>query len=1077
MRLTKLLLFSLVTLFPPHWAHGQSPFSSTPGRVVGQVSVTAVSKSVAPNLVEGKELWFPHGVALDTSISPPAVYVSDTGNNRVLGWRNASSFANGAYADVVIGQRDEVSTFAQGPFQGSSLSRGLNAPTGLAVDARGNLYVVDAGNNRILRYPKPLDPVVQPDQLKQPDLVIGQASFDSSRSPNRGGAITASGISSPVSYSLNVGSGSVDVPLTQSLAFDGSGNLWFTDTGNHRVLRYPASGQDVATTADIVLGQTSTATAVAAGSQTDKTLLRYPSGVVVDQAGRIYVSDELARVAVYSPNPPALGAAALRLLGIIRVPQGQLPPSYPNDTALGAPKGVVMIGNRPAVLDAGNNRILVFDPYELWPPDSLTASSPKAKSVIGQTAFSDSKASATNTGLSGPFSAAFAGSELFVADTFNNRAVVFPETSTVATRVLGQRDFGYSAPNLIEGRELYLFDRFYQLSGLSGVYFSDSGGLVVDAQSDPPHLYIADTYNNRILGYRDGRKVRPGDTADLVIGQPDFFSSLLNYDAAASVQPNDASRPTDTGLSRPAGLAVDADGNLWVADRANGRVLRFPKPFEQTQSPLRPNLVLGQSGLFSRNTDPSDQTMAMPYGVALIPEGHLLVSDMAHSRVLLFKKPDGGDFSSGMRAAAVIGQPDFYSTSTATGLPSRMVSPRGIAADSSGRLYVCDTGNNRILVYSQVASVTPGSDPSPVAALANSTLTDGLHSPQGVFVDQATGAIWVAESQAGHVQRYPEFTQMLGGNVLPDYTLTTSTSPLALTVDGSGNLLVAESANRVSLYYPPLWVTNGANFLPDAHRSSTWLQPCCAPGSIATLWPFSTSGSFPGIGEAHFNTLPNPVPLPTTLGDVQLLIDHTPAPLYDVYSSQINFQVPQNTPSSGPVDVVLMRASTGETLANGSVTMAPASPGLLTNQFPTGSATLVQVAAQNGDDHPPSCNGPVGTPSDTAFCPGGVRPAKKGEVVTLYATGQGFIAGMPADGAQATGSVTTDLKPQVMIGTQYVPDSSVEFSGLAPSLIGVWQINVKVPDWAPPGPAKIYIVYKDTASMVSGYPGTVIQVQ
>jgi sugar lactone lactonase YvrE len=118
-----------------------------PARAIGQSIL--IPESGNPNLVEGRELYQPQGIAVDNSVSPPIVYVADTGNNRVLAWKNAASFSNGAKADLVIGQPDFFSTAAYGP--GTTFSTGLNTPTGLAV-RNGDLYVVDSGNNRVLRY-------------------------------------------------------------------------------------------------------------------------------------------------------------------------------------------------------------------------------------------------------------------------------------------------------------------------------------------------------------------------------------------------------------------------------------------------------------------------------------------------------------------------------------------------------------------------------------------------------------------------------------------------------------------------------------------------------------------------------------------------------------------------------------------------------------------------------------------------------------------------------------------------------------------------------------------------------------
>ncbi|HYO81767.1 MAG TPA: hypothetical protein VES20_10220, partial [Bryobacteraceae bacterium] len=85
-------------------AFAQSTLNLTPSRVVGHPALTF--RSASPNLVEGRELLNPWAVAVDRTSNPPAIYVSDTGNNRVLGWRNLTALQNGAKADFVIGQVD-----------------------------------------------------------------------------------------------------------------------------------------------------------------------------------------------------------------------------------------------------------------------------------------------------------------------------------------------------------------------------------------------------------------------------------------------------------------------------------------------------------------------------------------------------------------------------------------------------------------------------------------------------------------------------------------------------------------------------------------------------------------------------------------------------------------------------------------------------------------------------------------------------------------------------------------------------------------------------------------------------------
>src|ERR1022692_2492886 len=82
----------------------QVPLNSAPARNVGWPMLTV--SNVNPNLVEGKEMDGPQAVAVDSSVSPPILYVSDRINNRVMAWKNASSFGPGTPADFIIGQKD-----------------------------------------------------------------------------------------------------------------------------------------------------------------------------------------------------------------------------------------------------------------------------------------------------------------------------------------------------------------------------------------------------------------------------------------------------------------------------------------------------------------------------------------------------------------------------------------------------------------------------------------------------------------------------------------------------------------------------------------------------------------------------------------------------------------------------------------------------------------------------------------------------------------------------------------------------------------------------------------------------------
>lgn len=996
-------LISVAMLISAAALDAQVTLNPSPTRVLGHTTVRRVSGS--PNLAEAKDLLNPSGVALDTSTSPPAMYVADAGNNRVLGWRSALSFNNGAAADIVVGQRDFITTLPAGPVNaGAQLSTGLAVPVSVAVDSQGNLYVADAGNNRILRYPKPFQ---QPDALKMPDLIIGQVNLNGSQA------------NSPVLSANTIALSTGGRTFRSGLVFDSNGNLWFSDAGNNRVLRYSKATLDRGLNgpaADVQIGQNSFTTVQQGGSSDprQKNILITPSALAFDAVGRLYVTDSLGggRVLVFTRT--VTGAAADRIMGLVVVPQGQQPPPAVNDIGLGKvtsngsipPDGIFFAGGTPYIVDTANHRILRFDPYETWPLETQQFS-PTARGVFGQLDLTTGRPNrglpeASAAGFDLPLQAVVAGNDVYIVDSGNHRVLVFPLNNlSTATRVVGQSEFFQSAANNIDGREFYFYNG---LAGVGNAGTSDGGGLVIDRSSNPPRLYVSDTYNNRILGFKDARVVRPGDRADVVIGQRDFMRALVNNPA------NDINQTTDLGLFLPGGLAVDAGGNLYVADSGNGRVLRYQRPFDQ-QAPVRPDLVLGQASFFIKVTDATARTMNRPYGLALTNEGHLVVSDLAHNRVLFFRKPAGGDFSNGQSAEKVIGQPDF-STAFASNAPNRFTVPHGVSTDSDDRLYVADTGNNRILIYDTITL----SDIDPFPAV---TLT-GLGSPHGLFVNPQTAEFWVAAPSANAVYRYPKFVDLLIGTQQPNFGITAS-APVGVTLDTFGNLLVAEGVtNRINLHFPALRAQNGGNKLGRL-----------APYTYATLTP--VPGATLADTTLNFKDLPDPSKMPTELGDIQVLVNDVPATIEYVAPDKIDILLPKSTPIASDVPIVITRVSNGQIIASSSLVTAREAPAF----FTTSGDGRGQVVAKNPDGTANSATDRTG----------------RSETISLFGTGFGIPPSAPDDGMPADGKVDGSGVLRIVMGTDFVPNENITYFGLAPGLVGVFQIDVKIPDRVAPEPA------------------------
>ncbi|MDX2268084.1 MAG: hypothetical protein NW208_08250 [Bryobacter sp.] len=987
----------------------QSPsviLNDSASRVLGHPNRSL--ETLAPNWVEGREMTTPQGIAFDRRPGNVVLYVSDSGNNRILAWKDPLAAANGAPADLVIGQRNRFQSNANGP--GTLLTTGLRQPTGLAVDAEGNLWVADSNNNRILRFPKPFD---QAPDLLFPDVLIGQETFGSSGSGNLG-RLPNRGRDTPASNSLFLSNLSNQI-FRCRLAFDTNGNLWVTDAGNHRVLRFPASvlsAGNIGPAADLVLGQLDFNSRVAlTGDARDKSRLNAPSGIAWGTDSRLYVSDSRGRVMVYR-NPAANAQNADRILGIFVLQQGQAAPPRVNDVQLGLPESLLLVDNHLLVADTVNHRVVRYNPADTWAPETPTAFSPSMRDVIGQPNFNTGDPNRGGVGPSAlgfnsPVDAAVLDNNLFVVDGDNHRIIVLPggaPFSQPGNKLFGQTLFDANGPNLLEGREFFLI-------GTSAGIIYRGGGMALDGN----RLYIADTLNHRILAYQDVRTVQLGQPADLVIGQVSPDRSIPNSPTGRVNAPN------QSGLLFPHDVAVDRNGDLWVADSGNGRVLRYPRPFDNATN-LQANLVLGQPNFVLSITDPTPRNMSFPVSLAFTSGGNLLVSDLAHNRVLYFIRPDNGDYTNFQAATNVFGQPDL-SSAIGSNAQNRLRGPRGIAVDVDDRLYVADSLNNRLQIYDRVPLAGP--DASPALSIG------GLSNPTGVTADPRTAEIWVANTGTNQAIRFPQFAS-LSVNPTANLVLRSSVGPLDVQVDSNSNVVVSDSSNRIAFFYQRAAQVNGANFQTTS----------LAPNTIASL--YAQGGSF-----TQETLVFSSLPLPTTLGNVRVLLNERPMPLFFVSPGQINFFVPDDMPTSGDLEILVEDQLTGQIVGSGTVVMNRVSPGLFTSTA-TGRG---QVSAVNQD----------GTINSSQ------NPIPRGQVISLFGTGLGKVSNAPTDGnAAPSGPLAEGLKPDVSFNLLPASSENVLFSGLAPGFVGLWQINVRVPETVPPGNNVPVIVFQNSQPNLAG---------
>ena len=168
----------------------------------------------------------------DQNATPNRLYLSDSGNSRILAWKDITVFANGAPADLIFGQSDQFSHLCNLGFQPNFNVRydtadDLCNPQGITVDSHGDLWVADRQNARVIRIldsfapggGSPGTPGKAGDTTT--DVVLGQAALSGTGGQCPTNATTRNNLCGP-----------------QSVSVDNGGDVFVGDTGDGRVVEY-----------------------------------------------------------------------------------------------------------------------------------------------------------------------------------------------------------------------------------------------------------------------------------------------------------------------------------------------------------------------------------------------------------------------------------------------------------------------------------------------------------------------------------------------------------------------------------------------------------------------------------------------------------------------------------------------------------------------------------------------------------------------------------------------------------------------------------------------------------------------
>ena len=733
----------------------------------------------------------PQGLAID---SAGDIYIADTQNQVVRYVSAATGLITTVAGNGTPGSNGDygVPTQAQ-----------LNLPTAVALDASGNLYICDSANNTIRRVSNGVIAPYLGDYI-----------------PGFTGDTT----------------GTISMDNPTDIFFDSAWNLWIADYGNGRIREYGTNGICATVVGG---GQTYTE-----GGFPLATVLAGPHSVVVDASGNIYIADaDDNRMRVVNAAQTTITTLA-----------GTGPYGFSGDGGLGN-AAEVNTPNAVAVDLSGNVYFVDLFNYRV----RMVAKGGTITTAAGNGAFhyAGDGGAAQTAQMSGPSGVAVsAASGVYISDTNNQRIRQINSAGIIST-IAGNGTFGFAGDGGAAASAQVAFPKALATDASGDLYFADTGnqrvreivngtvstvagngstgysgdgaaavnaalnapsGLVVDRSGN---LYISD-YGNNVV-----RKVSKGVISTIA------GSGLQAY-------AGDGGAAASAGLNGPQGLALDASGNLYIADSGN-HVVRIVTPG-------------GIIGTFAGNGNLGDSgdgglavnaQLATPYGLAVDGAGNVYISDAGASRVRMV-------IAGGLIVTIAGNGSAGYSGDGGPATAAQLNAVAGIALDAQGDLYIADQNNNVIRLLQLVSPV-----PSAGAVVNAATNLIGPVAP-GESVTLYGSGLGPATLTASQPNSFGNTPLGLGGTVvyfngIPAPIFYTWSQQIGVVVPyevtpGSA-ILEVQFGNQVSLDLtvpvaasaPGLFTANGSGLgqaLALNRVSQTWnTSTSPAPqGSVITLY-------------------------------------------------------------------------------------------------------------------------------------------------------------------------------------------------------------------------------------------------
>ncbi len=467
------------------------------------------------------------------------------------------------------------------------------------------------------------------------------------------------------------------------------------------------------------------------------------------------------------------------------------------------------------------------------------------------------------------------------------------------------------------------------------------------------------------------------------------------------------------------GIALDSQGNLYIADPGHNRVRKV-----DANGTISTVAGTGAFGFSGDGGPATSAQLSSPFGVTVDRSGNLFIADSSNGRV---RKVDTNGI-----ITTVAG--NGYGFVLGDGGPATGTTffPITVAVDNAGNLYISDDNNHKLRKVSNGIITSPYST-NPLGSSCSPSTPTLLGSITGLTFDAARD-LFISDHQGCVHKLDPsgKLTIYAGGGFNTSgvgdggpATSATLNAPGDVAVDSAGNLYIADNLNsRVRKISAPPANPPAITSVTNAFGGGTTIAP--------NMWVTIKGTNLAPAGDSRIWAAPDFLnnQLPTQLDGISATVNSKPAFIYYISGTQLNILTPPDAlPASAQVQVSVNGASSNTVSVSGA-SLAP-------SFFVFDGAHVVGTHLNGADLGPPS------------LYPGLTTPAKAGETVILYGNGFGPTSVSVVPGAETQSGNLSSFPVVTIGGSQAV----VGFAGLISP--GLYQFNVTIPSSVPSGEATL----------------------